>query len=51
MLLVLNVSDRAAMDLMGWSKIDMVQRYMHVPDELRRSIATQVDGLLWTRAT
>ncbi len=50
MLLVLNVSERAVMDLMGWSKIDMAQRYMHVPDELRRRIAAQVDGLLWTRA-
>jgi len=33
MLLVLNVSDRTVMDLMGWSKIDMAQRYMHVPDD------------------
>ncbi|MGH3889171.1 MAG: tyrosine-type recombinase/integrase [Pseudonocardiaceae bacterium] len=51
MLLVLNVADRAVMDLMGWSKIDMAQRYMHVPDELRRRIAAQVDGLLWKRPT
>ena len=45
MLLVLNVADRAVMDLMGWSKIDMTQRYMQVPDELRRRIAAQV---VWT---
>ncbi len=49
MLLVLSVADRAMMDLMGWSKIDIAQRYMHVPNELRRHIATQVDELLWNR--
>jgi len=35
------------MDLMGWSKIDMAQRYQHVPDELQQNIATQLGGLLW----
>ncbi|MEU0513628.1 tyrosine-type recombinase/integrase [Amycolatopsis sp. NPDC006125] len=47
-LLVLGVAQRAVMDVMGWSKIDMAQRYQHVPDELRQSIATQLGGLLWT---
>jgi integrase len=47
-LLVLGVTERAVMDVMGWSKIDMAQRYMHVPDELRRRIADQLGGLLWT---
>jgi integrase len=46
-LLVLGVAERAVMDVMGWSKIDMAQRYMHVPDELRHRIAAQVGGLLW----
>ena len=46
-LLVLGVSDRTAMDVMGWSKADMAKRYMHVPDELRRSVAKQVGELLW----
>ncbi len=46
-LLVLGVSDRTAMDVMGWSKADMAKRYMHVPDDLRRRIADQVGGLLW----
>jgi hypothetical protein len=36
------------MDMMGWSKIDGAQRYMHVPDELRSSIASQLGSLLWT---
>ncbi|MGH3686941.1 MAG: tyrosine-type recombinase/integrase [Pseudonocardiaceae bacterium] len=47
MLLVLGVAERAVMDIMGWSKIDMAQRYMHVPDELRQRIASQLGGLLW----
>jgi integrase len=47
MLLVLGVAERAVMDIMGWSKIDMAQRYMHVPDELRQQIASQLGGLLW----
>jgi integrase len=46
-LLVLGVTARAVMDVMGWSKIDMAQRYMHVPDELRRKIADQLGELLW----
>jgi integrase len=44
---VLGVAERAVMDLMGWSKIDMAQGYMHVPDELRQRIASQLGGLLW----
>lgn len=50
MLLVLGVAERAVMDVMGWSKIDMAQRYMHVPDELRQRIASQLGGLLWKAA-
>ena len=46
-LLVLGVSDRAAMDVMGWSKADMAKRYMHVPDEVRRRIARQLGSFLW----
>lgn len=46
-LLVLGVAQRAVMDVMGWSKISMAQRYQHVPDDLRRNIASQVGGLLW----
>ncbi|GHF74263.1 integrase [Amycolatopsis bartoniae] len=46
-LLVLGVAQRAVMDVMGWSKIDMAQRYQHVPDELRQNIASQLGGLLW----
>lgn len=48
MLLVLRVPVRAVMDIMGWSEASMASRYMHVPDELKREIAGQVAGLLWT---
>lgn len=47
-LLVLGTTDRAAMDVMGWSKADLAKRYMHVPDEVRQRIARQIGGLLWT---
>jgi integrase len=48
MLLVLNVPTRAVMDVMGWSQASMTSRYQHVPNELRRGIADQLGGLLWT---
>lgn len=31
----------------GLVKIDTVQRYMHVPDELRQRITLQLGGLPW----
>ncbi len=46
-LLVLGVAERAVMEVMGWSKITMAQRYQHVPDDVRRGIAKQLGGLLW----
>jgi len=47
MLLVLNVPTRAVMDVMGWSQVSMANRYQHGPDELRRSIADRLGGLMW----
>lgn len=47
-LLVLGVSQRAVMGLMGWSTNAMTTRYQHLTPDLRRDIAHQVDGLLWT---
>ncbi|MBV9031512.1 MAG: hypothetical protein JO063_12625 [Pseudonocardiales bacterium] len=44
MLLVLGVTERAVMDIVGWSKIDMAQRY---PNELWQRVASQFGGLLW----
>jgi integrase len=47
-LLVLGISQRAVMGLMGWSTNAMTTRYQHLTPDLRRDIAHQVDGLPWT---
>ncbi|WNI15714.1 tyrosine-type recombinase/integrase [Actinacidiphila sp. ITFR-21] len=47
-LLILGVSERAVMGLMGWSTTAMAARYQHMVDAVRSSIAKQVDGLIWT---
>lgn len=49
-LLVLGVSQRAVMGLMGWSNSSMTTRYQHLTPDLRRDIAHQVDELLWTHS-
>ena len=36
-------------DLMGWSHTAMTLRYQHVSGQVRREVAQQVGGLLWTR--
>jgi integrase len=46
-LLVLGVTERAAMGVMGWSNSSMARRYMHMTDALRRDIAKRVGGFLW----
>ncbi|MET8805557.1 site-specific integrase [Streptomyces sp. NPDC004546] len=46
-LLILGVSERAVMGLMGWSTTAMAARYQHMVDAVRTDIAGRVDGLLW----
>jgi integrase len=46
-LLLLGVSERAAMDMMGWSNTKVAQRYMHVLASLRDEIASKVGGFIW----
>lgn len=46
-LLLLGVSERAAMELMGWSHSSMAKRYQHVTAVLRQDIATRLNGFLW----
>ena len=36
------------MGIMGWSSTAMAARYQHVTDPIRRQVADQVGGLLWT---
>ncbi|MFI8305497.1 tyrosine-type recombinase/integrase [Streptomyces sp. NPDC085927] len=46
-LLILGVSERAVMGLMGWSSTAMAARYQHMVDTVRTNIARQVDELIW----
>ncbi|MEU0462779.1 tyrosine-type recombinase/integrase [Amycolatopsis sp. NPDC006131] len=48
-LLELGINHRATMDVMGWSSATMANRYQHVTEPVRRSIAEQVGGHLWQR--
>ncbi|MDX3308930.1 site-specific integrase [Streptomyces sp. ME08-AFT2] len=48
-LLILGVSERAVMGLMGWSTTAMAARYQHMVDSVRSDVARQVDGLIWKR--
>ncbi|MGO1055748.1 tyrosine-type recombinase/integrase [Crossiella sp. CA198] len=47
MLMVLKVPHRVIMDIMGWSSISMLTRYVHVSDDLRSGVADLVGDLLW----
>lgn len=49
-LLLLGVSERAAMDMMGWSSSAMVKRYQHITAPVRMDIAARVGGLLWAQS-
>ena len=46
-LLLLGVSERAVMGLMGWSNSAMAARYQHLTAPIRHDIAGRVGGLLW----
>jgi integrase len=47
-LLILGVSERAVMGVMGWASTSMAARYQHVTDSIRADIAKRVGGLIWT---
>lgn len=46
-LLLLGVSERVVMDIMGWSSVAMIKRYQHVTDTIRHAVAEKVGGMLW----
>ncbi|MDM4783215.1 MULTISPECIES: site-specific integrase [unclassified Micromonospora] len=50
-LLILGVAERAVMGIMGWSNSAMAARYQHLTTQVRRDIARQVGGLLWSSST
>lgn len=47
-LLILGVSERAVMGIMGWSDSAMAKRYQHVTDPIRHDVAELIGGLLWS---
>ena len=49
MLLLLGVSVRAMMGIMGWSNPAMARRYAHMIDAIHHDIADRIDGLLWSQ--
>lgn len=50
-LLLLGVTERTVMSVMGWSSTAMAARYQHVVASIRRDVADQVGGLLWQPPT
>ncbi|MFC0039591.1 tyrosine-type recombinase/integrase [Actinomadura rayongensis] len=46
-LLILEVSERTTMSIMGWSSTANAKRYQHVIDAIRLSVARRVGDLLW----
>ena len=49
MLLLLGVSERAMMGIMGWSIPAMARRCAHMIDAIHHDIADRIDGLLWSQ--
>lgn len=47
-LLLLGVAERTVMGVMGWSNTAMAARYQHITEAIRRDVADQVGGLLWS---
>ncbi len=50
-LLLLGVTERTVMSVMGWSSTAMAARYQRVIASIRRDVADQVGGLLWQPPT
>ena len=46
-LLLLGVTERAVMGVMGWSNTAMAARYQHLTSAVRQDVASRIGGLLW----
>lgn len=46
-LLLLGVSERAVIDIMGWSTAKMTLVYQHITDAVRKDIADKVGSFIW----
>ncbi len=50
MLVVLGVTERTVMSVMGWSSTAVAARYQNVRDPIRRDVARRMGTLLWSPA-
>ncbi len=46
-LLLLGVSERAVIDIMGWSSAKMTMVYQHITDSVRKDVAAKVGSFIW----
>lgn len=46
-LLLLGVSERAVIDIMGWSSAKMTLVYQHITDGVRKDVAAKVGAFIW----
>lgn len=46
-LLLLGVSERAVIDIMGWSTTKMTLVYQHITDAVRKDVASKVGTYIW----
>lgn len=46
-LLLLGVSERAVIDMMGWSTGKMTLVYQHITDAVRKDVAAKVGSFIW----
>ncbi|WP_300079327.1 site-specific integrase [Propioniciclava sp.] len=46
-LLLLGVSERAVIDIMGWSTVKMTLVYQHITDGVRKDVADRVGTFIW----
>lgn len=46
-LLLLGVSERAVIDIMGWSTGKMTMLYQHITDSVRKDVASKVGSFIW----
>ena len=46
-LLLLGVSERAVIDIMGWSTGKMTLLYQHITDDVRKDVASKVGTFIW----
>lgn len=46
-LLLLGVSERAVIDIMGWSSSKMTMVYQHITDGVRKDVASKVGSFIW----